>query len=557
MHQTQSEYAARSALARVLSTVRENETKFEADQQLNPLSPVPLELREVLASDLVWQHGPYRVRLHFQPEQPGYSTDNLTGEVPRRGWADGDGVTRIPPYSADLVFIVEGPGGTEFYRALVQRIWPFAAYSATGPIMLMGGVEASGVVQSPANPSRVLGPVYTQWRSNEALGGARLEGYGTGVLTGPKELLANLEARVGYHPQSRPDHPLIIGSIVGLNPPPEPREVAELEESVFYYYGSEALPYRPGDREDSWTFSVPQQGILDGGNLLDGDLVIDYQGDPDLQPRVVEGSRHPNTFLGQVEQRPGLALDPLYYFRADHPERTVNLENQGFQDLPLPPSEAELERHFGPPPLDCLPYLEDAEPAHLLVETLKLSPEFNSTGGNHSSHYRFQGSLSNRRALYTEDAQGESRRLLVQENFAGLELQDVVFYVAGDLDLGSNSSTREIPIYGSGATLVVDGRLVLGNATLNSGDQGFVVFAREIVFKGGGDFRGLLISSGSVSILGSGPDPLKIEGGLLCGGYGGITLRGVELEHQPRYLKSINGGGDLRLYSWSRISGDS
>ena len=115
---------------------------------------------------------------------------------------------------------------------------------------------------------------------------------------------------------------------------------------------------------------------------------------------------------------------------------------------------------------------------------------------------------------------------------------------------------RPIQISGSGATLIVNGQLALGNANFNAGDQAFVIFAKDIVIKAGGHFKGLLIASRSITILSQDDDSLYIEGGIACADEdlgGGITIRGAHVKHEPRYLKGINGAGDFYLASWRKI----
>jgi hypothetical protein len=546
LQRTHSELSARSGLALFLAKVHEHDMSLADSDKLNPLKPAPFEVKDLLDNGLQYEENGYRVSLHFQSSEVGYSTDNSTGEVPIQGWPDSDGVARVPPFAMDLVFKVEGGRGVQYYRATLKRVWPFAVYSAIGPVTLMGNAE-DGEAPPGAQPSTVNGDIYTQWRSNEASGGSQVVGHGLGLLDEPTKLLANLEARQGYHPEFRlTTYPMHVGMRLGKNPILTPDVLDESDdETALYSYRGTQLPYELGDTESSPVFGVPPMGINDGGNALSGDFVIDYDADQEIVP-VLFPALNPNTFEGRVSVRRGLALDPLYYYRADKADAELEFDSAGYAEVLISAATPDAETSFeltGPATYD------SDEPS-LLTEKLRLSPDENSTGGPTSTHYRIEGSVSNRQVFYSE----VDKKLCVKEKFAGLELQDVVLHVKGDLDLGASQFEEPIKVYGSGATLVVDGRLVLGNAHFDAVDQGFVIFAEDIVLTGSGEFRGLMIASNSISILSREEDePLSIYGGLMCGGYGGVFLRGTQVHHEPRYLKAINGGGDFFLHSWKRL----
>ena len=547
LHGLRSEMAARSGLAHFLAKVREYEAQLPEDKQLNPLKPAPFEVTELLAEGIQIEENGYEVSLHFDHRLEGYSTDNSTGEEAVLGWPDFDKIERVPPFSMDLVFEVKQGDNKLYYRATLERVWPFAVYSAVGPVVLMGNAEDAGG-PGGASPSTVIGSIYTQWRSQEAGGGSQVVGYGLGPLDQPSKLLANVEARQGYHPQRRvTDAPLNIGMTLGKNPEQEPDiATASDDETIYYSYSDAQVPYDLSGEESSPTFNVPSLGINDGGNSLVGNFVIDYDADQEIRP-ILYPAADPNLFEGDVSVRRGLALDPLYYYRADKADAEREFDSSNFTQVNLDLPDSSLENEFSP----VNPVYDNPKP-YLLEETLVLRPDHNSRGGATSPHYRINGSVSNRQVIFSE--QSESR-LCVRENFAGLELQDVVLHVKGDLDLGAKQFEEPIRILGAGATLIVDGQLVLGNAHFDSVDNGFVIFAEDIVLTGSGEFRGLMIASNSISILSRDEDdPLIINGALMCGGFGGVFLRGTQVKHDPYYLKGVNGGGDFFLASWQKFS---
>lgn len=536
---TRGELAARSGLARFLADVH----KLDAEGELDPLMPSSTTLSDQLPEELVYQEGPYRVVVHFDPSKAGFSTDNLSGDTPRLGWADSDGTPRVPAFSLDLTLRVEGPGQPRTYRAVLKRVWPYAVYATRGPMVLMGQPEHQPTLSFPM-PSKIEGDAFTSWLGAVAGGGTVRSGYGLGPLTDPSKLLANVEARAGYHPRRTPDYPMIIGMPVGYNPPPLPIVLDRENDQILYSYDSLVKDFNEAQVDPTFSPGLPQ--FNDIGNLLDGDFFYDHDLGEEVPP-VLVGEEGENQMAGRHRLRRGPVLDPLAQMSGGA-DPTARFSSAGFVplNLPLPPDDTATR--FGLAPADVEQDDDDGQAPFLLRETLTLTESENSTGGSLSSHYVVDGSVSNRQVLY------HGGKLMVREVAAGLVLQGTVLHVKGDLDLGASVLDQPIPISGSGSTLVVDGKLVLGNAHIDAGDQGFVIYAEDIVLKGGGTFYGLMIAANSLTILSQSEQPLKVEGGIMCGGLGGIVLRGAEVKHEPRYLKSVNGGGEYYLSSWTELN---
>lgn len=572
----QAEMAARGAIAQLLAKLRQ----FDAGREMNPLKPEPFDVANFFVEEfkgkLEFQEGPYQAVVHFETSQDGFSTDNLGGDAASVGWPDSDDVARVPPFALDVIVNVKGPTTARRYRVGLKRIWPFALYSARGPIQMMAIPGAGPGSQSI--PTIIKGDVYTSWQGNEASGGAaaaRLQGYGLGLLDDPSKVLANLEARAGYHPAFvNTDLHMMIGSEVARNSAVHPEVLgASKPEKKFYRYlaSSGALRKKLGDTETSPIFNVTADRHTDEGNLLEGDFLCSHDLNENIPPLVLPGSDH----IGEGKLVRGPVLDPLKDL-LDGGEMLSSsfVLDSRFQDLELI-SEADeelLENEEGFPvmyssvPPESFIYDDDDEedphdtgqkPPILLREDLVLTETENSTGGPLSSHYRIRGSVSNRRVAYVNE--GPNAGLYVKEMKAGMRLQNVVLFISGDLDLSStilpevgSADKQQFDIVGSGATLIVGGKLILGNATINAEDRGFVLYAREIVLKGGGTFLGLMIAEDAITIL-SQQNALNIKGSLLCAGYRGITLKGTNLEHDANYLKSINGGGDFAIVSWKKL----
>lgn len=539
LDRTRSELAARGALAVFLSQMQEH----SALETLNPLVPDAVDLSEVFKNPIVYDHDDYKAVIDFDQKAVGHSVDNLAGELPKLGWPDVD-VPKIPPYALDLVINVEGPGGVSRYRAILKRVWPFAVYTNVGPVVLMGKPDPGGSPPFPM-PSRVDGDVYTSWFGDSGLGGGSDVGYGFGPLTDPSDLLANVEAREGFHPTVKPQHPLIIGLQVAENTSEAINELERATDEVLYSYRMSQLRRRLDDIETDPTFNPSGPPFFDIGNVLDGDFVYDHDKGVEIGPSL-GGNDGDNEMKGEILLKRGLALDPLAEMSKTGQAPESTFQGKSFAKVVFDPPPVDTVTRMGLDPLLVESDNDDGPSPYLLSKTLRLT-EADGT------HFEIDRSVSNREVYYLDSGDPLRDGLYVREVKAGLELQGVVLHVKGDLDLGASQLDSPIPISGAGATLVVDGKLILGNAHIDAQDQGFVIYAKDIVLKGGGTFFGLMVASNSITILSQEAVPLRLEGALMCGGPGGVLLRGAHVKHEPRYLKSINGGGDLTLVTWTRL----
>lgn len=546
-----SELAARGALARVLATIYAADSK----RNLNPLQPEISPLEDLFPGLVSYEDGEYTTTLHFDPAQDYYSRDNMTGDSASLGSLDHDGIPRIPSFSLDLILRVAGPNNTRTYRAILKKVWPYAVFVNRGPIVLMGQPKHEPRL-SFDKPSRVEGDVFTSWQGNMAAGGTESVGYGLGLIDTPRKLLANVEAGSGYQPRSRPNHPLILGMDLGYNSPPVRRDIERIPGFTFYRYFDGDIDAELNSFQKDVSFGAGEPYFADRGNRLEGDFYYDHDLEVKVEP-VYVGEPGDNTMSGSSIERRAPNLDPLAGIRGDGSSPVKGFEDEQFEVLRLAKvqsSESAVAWAAYLKPLlgewswkqfEILGEQED-EP-FFLDRTLRLTRSENSTGGRVRSHYTVQGSVTNRSVMFEKTR----KELFVRESQAGLDLQGIVLHVRGDLDLSADGLGRPIDISGAGATLIVEGQLVLGNAQIHAEDQGFVVYARDIVLKGGGKFFGLMIAENSMTILSQAGSSLEIEGGVLCGGRGGITLRGAQIKHEPRYLKAINAGGDFYLSSWS------
>lgn len=561
------ELAARSALAEFLGVIQAN----NALSTLNPLKPDPIDLPVLFPNGLRGTHGRYETSIFFGSAD-GYSSDNLAGEEPRHGWpeAGGDGEPGVPPYSVDVIINVRKPSQEIIrFRAILTRVWPFAVYVDQGPLTITGkpGTDREHF-------STVIGDVFTAWRGAAEGGSASYSigrGYGLGTLDQPSKLLANLEAGAGYLPNVPIKHHLIIGSINHYNGEPRSEVLTSSDEEVAYSKLPAALNPRMQELDANYTdptFGTPDTdvgAVSSFGNILKGDFVDDHEFNVEIPPIIIGvtgpappplGATQPNSFQGAHHVRSGIALDPLAEIRNDDdPLAAFQGSNQQSPGISRPTDDEWLDREFSldPSSPDLTRDGGGVEP-YILRETLELS---NGT-------FEVNGSVSNRQVIYHNGESDASKKgLYLREFRAGLVLQDATLLVDGDLNLGASGfedpalaispEQRTIPISGSGSTLVVTGQLILGNSSINAGDRSFVIYAKDIVLKGGGTFHGLLLAENSITILTQAEETLDIKGALLCAGEGGITVRGAKITHEPRYLKAINGGGDFHLALWRRL----
>lgn len=551
--------AARSTISILLSELR-----FLSEKQtLNPLDPKPLAIRESFQHGLIHKEQDIKVQLTFDPNKPGYSTSNLDSDMPACGWSDKDGIARIPPFTLDVVLNIESSSGLSRYRVGLRQIWPYAAYTNGGPILLMSktGLDSTQAIEQP---SLVNGHLFTS--DITKLNGntpQQAVGYGLGLVDQPSKLLAFIETRNGRHPADPLINSLTLNvscrTNLGINPQILEKESTASEQ--FIYYSDPVLAQTWNTISGDPTFYAANAKVNnDSGNVVNGYLYYNSEGEEQTSgPSLVRGE---NGSKVTIIKRRKLSADPLAVFDPKSDNLLTGSQGTSFSRLALKESSYEkLSSAFGlassSTGADSIHYEnQDGKAPYLLEEDLILSETENSTGGPLSTHYEVDRSIVNRQVVYDE----VSETLYTRQTRSGIQLQNIVLHVKGDLDLGSvdpgsaaKVKVSPLSIIGSGATLIVDGRLILGEATINANDKSFVICANDIVLKIGGDFRGLMIAKESISILTSSAMPLNIRGALLCAGAGGITIFGANLEHDPRYLKAINSGGDFQIVSWTRL----
>lgn len=110
-----------------------------------------------------------KVTVTFDAGRPWHSTDNSLSEYPKAGWLDRSTSKRsVPPFSVELLMTVNVDGVERHYRAIISRLWPFAAFTPRGAIVICGSPESDATV---VNPSTVEGAIGTLGSTQEGGGG--------------------------------------------------------------------------------------------------------------------------------------------------------------------------------------------------------------------------------------------------------------------------------------------------------------------------------------------------------------------------------------------------
>ncbi len=513
--------------------------RLQATQDVQLFNPKPVDLKEKFPGRAELVPGCW---ITFDHNESGYSTDNLLGDGQVAGWSDhGKTTASVPPFTLELILHARQGGYERSYRALLRRTWPYAVYSGSGPVILSGDPEPNS---QPDKGSHVKGRVHSAVRESLPWYALAAEQ----ALPTPRSMLFSLMT-AGLRIERDNVAPAQVG-------PPL------LIAADSYTLNGSPSAGRPHDVPASFTLTrVPQVPVTGRsvGNSLKGS--IDYTDElkkKNRRPEVTDG----NTFQGAVNYREA-ARSPL----ADIDPGT----GDGYQNW-LPPARVFFIRNYAtgqlmghnvvpwPPQNPLAVYPNEPKPTYLLWDEVSLSG-----GPGKSSYYVVPGSLVNRIVTEKPTAYYEGpvvADLKVDQYGFGLKLEDCVLHVKGDVDLcdltGDDSQVKGIE--GNGATLIVEGQLSVNGAEIRAGDRGMVIYAKQINLAGVADFSGLLVALESVSVVPQPGKHVKIRGGIVTQGISsvaeglpGIVLRNVDVQYDPRYLKSLSSCGEYILTAWEAL----
>jgi len=162
---------------------------------------------------------------------------------------------------------------------------------------------------------------------------------------------------------------------------------------------------------------------------------------------------------------------------------------------------------------------------------------------------------------------------------AGIELNNARLFVKGNLILRERLNEENKPVFngikGNQATLIVSGDLLLEGGDLDAGDQGLVIYCRNLFLGAEGKFNGLFLIQNSAFIRPTRVGQLELRGGILCGAgtvdvQNGaevkppetqaettlcrcLDLASVKLTYDARYTKALQPYGPWQVMSLQRV----
>ncbi|MCE7871228.1 hypothetical protein DYH09_12725 [bacterium CPR1] len=522
--EARAQLLARSGMAQLMADLR----RIEADLPMPPSIPTV---------DLVARYPDNEIvpgcRIGFLPGLAYKSTDNLYSEFPQAGYLDrGSSARSVPPFTLELILHVQVQGARRDFRALVRRVWPYAAYVESGPLVLCGWLDEELAPGLEVAPSRVEGSVFVgrPWPGNMFGNRPDDDADGPRLWATRREFVRCQVTRV--------PGTITLGPALNRNGAFNPysnvtrRQITTLSHRPSYWYTMSG-----GEREP---LPVPlgEEGA-DVRNHLDGQVVI--LGDQAPGPGAVYVAPG-NQFDGTVScQR--FQVDPLDILRR-------MIRPTGGTAVPgIPVLRPSLEDLMAPQ--------EDHRLTFMLGNELTLT-------GETTRRWEVNGNLVNR-VLWT-DGDTDRGQLIAEAYPASITLRDCALHVKGDLDLwrplAQDPTYAHFPptvLSGTNATLIVDGTLTLAGGRLDSHDQGMVIYARHLVMRAGGNFKGLIVADRSACFLPDGASTLNVQGAILTGGrpgaegIPGMVLRSVNLRYDPRYLKTLHSVGSFRLTGWQQL----
>lgn len=456
-----------------------------------------------------------------------FSVDNLNQDSRASGWLDyRTSRMTVPPFSLSLIINTgvgdsrEGLRDVRHFEAQINRVWPYALYSVSAPLNIGQCTTITGhtygcsgdviVGEMDTPPVRLVGDV--------RVGGIRTsETKPVFVVPGQGQVLGKI--RYKFPPMQGPDpgttdDPM---SVLGL-----PLTVADSAVTTFVpsYDAvtgvSVAVPAPPRGPPipDGYTWIHEDPNKVVDARTLEGLLLSLAQILKLPIPQAVKDAYRQNIQYVMSHSM----LNNVKFWRTTTPRDPKNPYEQ-VTDLT---SYAGLIRvrvsaDGSTRPEDGIAPEDDSAP-RLLVSNLSL------TGGRWGTgpllnHFTVQRGATWRKVpvgdgkhawqcvggspseLYTGDSNGPARILM----------DDAVLYVAGDLDVSGLS--------GKNSALIVNGSLYIAGGSLDAGDKGMLIWARNVTLEATGDFRGIIVARDSITFKPlHGTDVLTIRGAVVVGG---------------------------------------
>jgi len=522
---------------------------------------------------------PGEVSITFDDTKQYHSTDNSLSERPAKGWKDkGMSTLSVPPFTIDLILNVKIGSSEKHFEALINRIWNYAAFCEKGgititnpknlksnggaylPSQIKGNLFSSlfiflGLPQSQDEGNTVIGDLYTSARksSNNNVNNDPIYVHKGNTIQGDKRYCilspAGIRKSTYFESIKFPDK----NQFKEL----KPKEFPQLQN---YDSGVEATLSL---EEGSFTWVGSMEKIEKYNQLI-----ISYT----------------SIALNNIESLPNDVKSFVNdYIKVNKPANIYLSNNQLIKNAINQYVKENLYGHSL--------FLKE----NLILEGTECSNKF-FLRGNLSNHYvkylrSSQIAKTNNNSSISNNNCKPSGDEIIWEcdeeifSKAGLILKNCTLFVDGDVELlecNSNgmqiesSKSPGLSIEGYNATLIVSGNLKIMGGQLDSKDKGMVVLAKNIELSTRGDFRGMILSKGTILInLYNGVSftsegcRLNILGAIACGGtyatiedgessatdssLSGLVLKGINLTFDSRYTKTLQQFGKLTVVMWQEF----
>ncbi|MBN9414940.1 MAG: hypothetical protein J0I12_05845 [Candidatus Eremiobacteraeota bacterium] len=423
--------------------------------------------------------------------------------------------SKVPPYTLSVAYELKVGRHNYLYETLLQRRWPYAV-AGVGPIVICGKIDRSNTLNVMAAT-----PLPEKYFCRASTVQGSILGYPERIYRMTEDVipvtnvdLSTLIQMLSFATAGVPQ--IIIGGT-----PEEPEA------------------YRNRNR------------VSLGGKVLVYDLIGFAPGDADSgSPGATINLYQQQTNGVEVTGNVDLINKPRFQSRTEATVDTVGGTLTGSQRINPPgiPSDETLAKILEKPETgDWNLISASASPSQTLSLSGSSLPgaQVIASGRARISHSVAFPDLS-----------------LDQPNREDLRLNNIELAVDGDL-------TVKGKLYGSSATLIVDGALTMEDATLDSGGNGLVIFCRRLICRANGELHGLIVAQQGAALYsfrqaGDPPDAhLLIDGGIIAGGTDvaaqaaapsgppmsvrseALTLVNTEVKYNPRYLRNLNGAGSF------------
>lgn len=511
----------------------------------------------------------------FAENSEYYSTDNFASENPAHGWRDkGKDTMSVPPFSIDFWVNVKIGGSELHYEAIINRIWPYAAFCNRGSLIVTTQVNSSSLSYFKPYPSHIKGNILsfssvclglpdTQDKDNYIIGNICTS------LPKPQQICSNID------PIYINDENILAGSKqYNVTECKNLFETIKIPDKKTFF---ELLPHSISEIEDIdnifTSLSLSSSNLQ--GSKNNGSLIWAYSDEKFNKYNLLV-----DKYISLAHSKPELIPEDMKRFIDDFKLRI--LDSNPYAD------ESEIMCNA------IKYYVQKTYFGSILF--MKKNLVLQGTDG-HNKFY-IKGNLTNHLSRTSYKMKMNNSNEIVDNNIwikdddiyskAGLILKDCSLYVDGDIELleynlndsaipiTSSDGETALSIKGDNATLIVSGNMRIIGGSLDSKDKGMVMLAKNIEFSSKGNYKGIILSKGAILInpypgTFSTTDRLHINGAIACRGMAlkenceegsstaipgvpeGLTLKSVDLNLNHRYTKALHQFGKAKVVYWQEL----